>query len=90
MADLRAAVDDPLNAEVVFDHGHRVGEFLAPVIDEFDVQLVVIGGGISAAIDRFGPALQSHLRVPVRPIALGAAGPLLGAVHLTWSHPPQR
>jgi glucokinase len=84
MADLRAAVDDPLNTEVVFDHGHRVGEFLAPVVAEFDVQLVVIGGGLSAAFDRFGPAIQSHLHVPVRPIALGAAGPILGAVHLTF------
>lgn len=84
MADLRAAVDDPLNTEVVFDHGHRVGEFLAPVVAEFDVQLVVIGGGLSAAFDRFGPAIQSHLDVPVRPIALGAAGPILGAVHLTF------
>ncbi len=72
-------------AEVVFDHGHRIGEFLAPVIVEFDVQLLVIGGGLSAAFDRFGPAIQSHLDVPVRPIALGAAGPLLGAVHLTFS-----
>lgn len=90
MAELRAAVDDPLNLEIVFDHGHRVGEFLAPVVTEFDVGLVVIGGGLSAAFDRFGPAIQSHLPVPVRPIALGTAGPLLGAVHLTWSTPPQR
>jgi len=90
MADLRAAVDDPLNAEVVYDHGHRVGQFLAPVVVEFDVGLVVIGGGLSAAFDRFGPAIQSHLDVPVRPIALGAAGPLLGAAHLTWSTPPDR
>jgi glucokinase len=90
MADLQAAVDDPLNAEIVFDHGHRLGQFLAPVVGEFDVQLVVIGGGVSAAFDRFGPAIQSHLDVPVRPIALGAVGPLLGAAHLTWSTPPQR
>jgi glucokinase len=84
MADLRSAVDDPLNTEVVFDHGHRLGEFLAPVVSEFDVQLVVIGGGLSAAFDRFGPAIQAHLDVPVRPIALGTVGPLLGAVHLTF------
>lgn len=84
MAELRSAVDDPLNTEVVFDHGHRVGEFLAPVVAEFDVQLVVIGGGLSAAFDRFGPAIQSHLDVPVSPIALGTAGPILGAVHLTF------
>jgi glucokinase len=85
VADLQAAVDDPLNAEIVYDHGHRLGEFLAPVTVEFDVQLVVIGGGLSAAFDRFGPAIQAHLDVPVRPIELGAAGPLLGAVHLTYS-----
>ncbi len=85
MGELRAAVDDPMNADVVFDHGHRVGAFLAPVIAEFDVHAVVIGGGLSAAFDRFGPAVQSHLGVPVRPVALGPAGPLLGAVHLTFS-----
>ena len=90
IADLREAVDDPLNAEILFDHGHRLGQFLAPVIDEFGVELVVIGGGLSAAIDRFGPAIQSHLDVPVRPTALGAAGPLLGAAHLTWATPPRR
>ena len=69
----------------MFDHGHRIGEFLAPVVAEFDVQLLVIGGGLSAAFDRFGPAIQSHLDIPVRPIALGPAGPLLGAVHLAFS-----
>jgi glucokinase len=86
LADLRDAVDDPLNNEVVFDHGHRLGQFLAPVVVEFDVQLLVIGGGLSAAFDRFGPAIQAHLSVPVGPIELGAAGPLLGAVHLTFPH----
>jgi len=85
MGDLQAAVDDPRNAEVVVDHGHRVGEFIAPVVGEFAVEVVVIGGGLSAAFDRFGPAIRSHVDVPVRPIALGPAGPLLGAVHLTFS-----
>ena len=42
---------------------------------------------LSAAFDRFGPAIQAHLDVPVRPIALGTAGPLLGAAHLTFSSP---
>ena len=32
-----------------------------------------------------GPAIESHLDVPVRPIALGAAGPILGAAHLAFS-----
>lgn len=87
MDDLRSAVDDPTNAEVVSDHGTRLGTFLAPVVTEFDAHVVVIGGGFSAAFDRFGPALQSAIgSVPVRPAALDTAGPLLGAAHLTFRH----
>ncbi len=85
MDDLRSAVDDPANAAVVSDHGARLGTFLAPVVVEFDADVVVIGGGFSAAFDRFGPALQSAIgRFPVRPASLGTAGPLLGAAHLTF------
>jgi glucokinase len=85
MADLRTAVEDPANAEVVSDHGARLGTFLAPVVVEFDAHLVVIGGGFSGAFERFGPALQSTIgSVPVRPATLGTAGPLLGAAHLTF------
>ncbi len=85
MADLRTAVENPANADVVSDHGARLGTFLAPVVVEFDAHLVVIGGGFSGAFDRFGPALQSAIgAVPVRPATLGTAGPLLGAAHLTF------
>jgi glucokinase len=85
MADLRAAVDDPANAGVVRDHGRRLGTFLSPVVAEFDAHVVVIGGGFAAAFDRFGPSLQAAIgSVPVRPAALGPAGPLLGASHLTF------
>jgi len=85
MGDLRAAVDDPVNADAVNDHGRRLGAFLGPVVAEFDAHVVVVGGGFSAAFDRFGPALQAAIgHVPVRPASLGAAGPLLGAAHLTF------
>ena len=85
MVDLRVAVEDPENADVVADHGTRLGTFLAPVVVEFDAHLVVIGGGFSGAFERFGPALQAAIgAVPVRPAALGPAGPLLGAAHLTF------
>lgn len=85
MADLRTAVENPENAEIVSDHGTRLGTFLSPVVVEFDAHLVVIGGGFSGAFDRFGPALRSAIGdVPVRPAALGTAGPLLGAAHLTF------
>ena len=85
MDELRIAVEDPVNADVVSDHGARLGAFLHPVVDELDAHLVVIGGGFAGAFDRFGPALQSALgAVPARPAALGTAGPLLGAAHLTF------
>src|SRR6056297_161907 len=85
MSDLRTAVDDPANAAVVSDHGTRLGTFLAPVVVEFDAHLVVIGGGFSAAFDRFGPAVQAAIgNVAVVPAALGGAGPLLGAAHLAF------
>lgn len=85
MVDLRTAVDDPANAVAVADHGTRLGTFLAPVVVEFDAHLVVIGGGFSGAFDRFGPSLQTAIgEVPVRPAALGPAGPLLGAAHLSF------
>jgi glucokinase len=85
MADLRTAVEDSANADVVSDHGARLGTFLAPVVVEFDAHLVVIGGGFAGAFERFGPALQSAIgAVPVRPATLGTSGPLLGAAQLTF------
>ena len=86
MIELRSAVDDPTNASVVSEHGRRLGSFLAPLVADFDAHLVVIGGGLSAAFDRFGPALQSALgATPVHPATLGPAGPLLGAATLTFT-----
>ena len=85
MTDLRSAVQDPANADVVSDHGTRLGTFLSPVVAEFDAHVVVIGGGFSGSFDRFGPALQSAIgAIPVRQAALGPAGPLLGAAQLTF------
>lgn len=85
MGGLRTAVDDPVNAGTVADHGTRLGEFLAPVVVEFRADLVVIGGGFSGAFDRFGPSLRAAIGdIPVAPAALGPAGPLLGAAHLAF------
>jgi glucokinase len=86
MIELRSAVDDPTNASVVSEHGRRLGTFLAPLVADFDAHLVVIGGGLSAAFDRFGPSLQVALGgTPARPATLGPAGPLLGAATLTFA-----
>jgi glucokinase len=86
MVDLRSAVEDPANASVVSDHGHRLGTFLVPLVAEFDAHLVVIGGGLSAAFDRFGPSLRVALgATPARPATLGPAAALLGAATLTFA-----
>ena len=86
MAELRTAITDPANAVVVRDHGTRIGTFFAPLVVEYGVELVVVGGAVAAEFARFGPALQEALGdVPVRPAVLGAAGPLLGAAHLTFA-----
>jgi glucokinase len=82
---LRTALDDPGQAAAVADHGHRLGTFLAPVVAELDVDVVIVGGGIAAAFARFGPALQQSLgTTPCVPAALGPRGPLLGAALLAF------
>ncbi len=84
-ADLRAAIDDERTTSAVAAHGRRLGEFLAPVIAELSADLVVVGGGLVAAFDRFGPSLRDAAGpTPCVPAELGAAGPLLGAAHLTF------
>jgi len=85
MTELPRAIDDPAMSDAVRDHGTRLGTFLAHVVDELEVQLVVIGGGLSGAFDHFGPALQEAIgSTPVRAATLGSAAPLLGAAHLTF------
>ena len=83
--ELRSVVDDGRAAADVLDHGRRLGDFLAPVIGELGVDLVVVGGGLVGAFDRFGPALRRALGpTPCVPAALGPAGPLLGAAYLAF------
>jgi glucokinase len=84
-ADLRSVIDEDRAVSIVIDHGRRLGDFLAPVVDELTIDLVVVGGGLVAAFDRFGPALREALgSIPCVPAELGAAGPLLGAVRLAF------
>jgi glucokinase len=88
-ADLKAAVDSGGVAETVEDHGRRIGTFLSPVVDELSVDMVVIGGGLAAAFDLFGPSLRRALGpTPCLTASLGADGPLLGAALLAFPTPP--
>jgi len=76
---LPVAVSDPTNAERLLEFGRQLGSFLTPIVDEFEIDAVVVGGGLSAIFERFGPALA----IAARPAALGPRGPLLGAAALT-------
>jgi len=85
--ELRAAVDDPAHADVVAEHGMRVGAFLASTVDALSPDLVVIGGGLVDAYDRFGDEIERALApLPCVPAELGPSGPLLGAAHLAFPH----
>jgi glucokinase len=90
---LQSLVDEPTASAAIRDHGRRLGAFLAPVVDELDVDLVVVGGGLVAAFDLFEACLQAELgSTPCEPAILGAKGPLLGAALLTFpdEFPPGR
>ena len=84
-AELAAMVAQPAVSDAVADHGRRLGEFLAPVVAELDVDLVVVGGGLVAVFHLFAGPLRTALGdARCEPAALGASGPLLGAALLAF------
>jgi glucokinase len=84
-AELAAMVDEPEMRDAVADHGRRLGDFLAPVVAELDVDLVVVGGGLVAVFDLFSEPLRAALGdTRCEPATLGASGPLLGAALLAF------
>jgi len=83
--ELRALVDQGEVDDTVEEHGRRVGKFLSPVVEELDVDMIVIGGGLAAAFDIFGTALKQALGdTPCSPAALGSDGPLVGAALIAF------
>lgn len=64
------------------DFGAALGSFLAPYINRFGAQNLLVLGGIGRALDLFGPAVAAQVGVPVKAGALGADAPLLGAAEL--------
>ncbi len=82
---IQTLVGHPTVVEAIRDHGERLGAFLAPVVAELDVDLVVVGGGLVNAFDAFGSSLRSALgSTRCEPATLGAGGPLLGAALLAF------
>lgn len=84
-AALQSVAGQPRVAAAIGDHGQRLGDFLAPVVEELGVDLVVVGGGLVNAFDVLGPQLRAALGTTrCEPAVLGAAGPLLGAARLAF------
>ena len=81
----QARAGDVALAAAFAEFGTDLGDFLRPYVDEFEAGAVVALGGITAAMDLFGPSLRSALSVPVLLGELGADAPLVGAADLIYS-----
>jgi glucokinase/fructokinase len=86
----RARDGDPAAAAEVGAFAADLGTGLAALASVLDPEIVLVGGGISAAMDLLGPQLEKAVaeagspdgrRVPVRAAALGPDGGVIGAWH---------
>jgi glucokinase len=72
----------------VFDEfGAELGTFLNPFARAFRAEAILVLGGIAAAFDLFGKALNRTLSIPAVTGTRGAAAALLGAAELFFEEP---
>jgi glucokinase len=81
------AGSEPIAMELFKEYGKGMGHFLAPWINKFDAQVIVIGGNITGAFGLFGgfllDALQEHyLDVEVHLSELKEEAAILGGARL--------
>lgn len=81
-AELPRAVADPASAAIIEGYGRDLGRFLIGKVPVIAPDVIVIGGGLSAAFPAFGPAAAASAGVEIVPASLGATGPLLGVAEL--------
>lgn len=81
------ALHDPLADHVFKQFGAELAEFLIPVIEERDTDLLVIGGNIARAFPLFSPYLRRHLKsdIVVSETLLGENAALIGAASM-WAN----
>lgn len=88
--ELAAIADDDHRARQCFmEMGVGLGQFLAPVLQEASASLLVIGGNIARAFERFAASLNDELatcglRPEIRKTWLGEDATIVGAASL-WS-----
>jgi glucokinase len=90
--DRRAAAGDPAALAVWEQYGRRLGQGLSSLLYVLSPRLVLIGGGLSAAIDHFLPAVWREVeqrvlpecreQLVIRRCALGNGAGRLGAARL--------
>jgi glucokinase len=87
-ATAEEALADPAAAEVVEEGAHRLGVVLAGLVNALDPGAVIVGGGLGL-VDGYRARVEAALRaavydpdareLPLRPAALGAEAPVIGA-----------
>ncbi len=85
LADLAPA--DLAAGSLFVDFGFKLGLFLKPLIENFGVEVLVIGGNISNAFHLFGPHLQDYftendVRIPVAVSELKESASMIGSAVL--------
>ncbi|MBB6097372.1 glucokinase [Deinobacterium chartae] len=89
----RAETGDPIARQAFAELGHHLGEIIAPWVQRFEPDAIVIGGNVSRAWSLFSPALEAALPgTPCLPSALFEEAALLGAAALSHDspYPPTR
>ena len=91
-----ALAGDRLSLRVMDQVGRALGIGVANIINVLNPELVILGGGVSAARELFGPAMSEEIKrrafsdhgkkTPVVPPRLGENSGILGAARLILEH----
>jgi len=68
--------------DVLRQFGDDLGQFIKPIADEFEADLLVLQGGIAQGFDYFGEDVKKHLAIPVHVGKLERDAPLLGVANM--------
>ena len=83
-AYVRRLGDGPDAHTVGAEFGRDLAEFLDPIVDRLDADVLVVGGGGIVSFDDFAPTLQAGLPVPVEIARLDRWAPLVGAAEVCF------
>lgn len=81
------AATEPAVVQLFADFGFKLGVFLAPLIEKFGAEVLVIGGNISNALPLFGQYLQNYflrngICIPIEKSELNETASIIGSALL--------